>query len=164
MNGGVPNWFATSPISLKNLAWFRVLLQMQPCWKSKTTTNRYHIPQLIALWDQLLWRFPSFYVDPLLLLPSLSEPGINKTSCDLVTAFSNSPLVGSDRPFSSGAQMWAYLTYLIIYQKFPRCFTSDNLLWELSYIVDLQWLNALCKDYCQMFNLSEYDCYGRKIA
>ena len=105
MIGGVPNWFATSPISLKNLAWFRVLLQMQPYWKSKTTTNRYHIPQLIALWDQLLWSFPSFHVDPLLLLSSLNEPGVNKTSCDLVTSFSNSPLVGSDRPFSSGALM-----------------------------------------------------------
>jgi len=142
INQGVPKWFSTSPISLKHLAWLKVLHLMQPFWKSRMSANRYHIHEVITLWDLLLtqfhWTYPVGYVliDPLLLLPSYNEPGLNSSSWDLVTSFSKSSLVGVDEPFSSGAKMWVYLSFLAIYRKFPRSMDSDNLLWELSNVID----------------------------
>jgi len=122
------------------------------------TITRYRIPHVITLWNQLLAHFNTFYpvnIDPLLLLPSLNEPGLDENSWDLVSSFSNSSLVGCDKPFPSGAMVRAYLSFLAVYKKFPHSMDSDNFLWELSYVLDLPWFNDLCKEYCEILNLGD---------
>ena len=161
VTNGIPNWFLTGPIPLKYLSWFKVLNLMQGYWNSHMSTRRYHMQDVIILWGQLFSYFNTSYpidmtrFDPLLLLPSLNEPALKMSSWDFVRSFSMSSLVGSGEPFSSGAKMWAYLSYLVIFNKFPRSMDTDNLLWELSYILDLPWFDNLCKEYCEALNLTE---------
>jgi len=106
INQGIPNWFSTSPISLKHLSWLTVLKLMQSFWQSRRTTNCYHIHQVVTLWDLMLVEFPWNYpvhIDPLLLIPGYNEPGVVSSSWDLVASFSRSSLVGGvTNPFLQG--------------------------------------------------------------
>jgi len=83
VTNGVPKGFTTGPLPLQYLAWFRVTHLMQPFWRAHMTLTRYHIPHVITLWNQLLAHFHTFYpdnIDPLLLLPSMNEPGLDENS------------------------------------------------------------------------------------
>jgi len=116
------------------------------------SSPHHHLPHVTVLLDRLTQYFSRSYsveileFDPLMILPSYNEPGINHSYWDFVTSFLRSPLVRLDKPFPTGAIMWAYLCFLVVYRKFPHRLDTDN----LSNVIDLPWFKCMCREYCNL--------------